>query len=174
MLQTDPQSRYIVTNAEALRPHEGAPLFDFPEVDQLPPHTRAGHDAPAQASLAPRIVLLTGVTREVLCGRISALLAQHGHVPISKHDDCLRDLREAVRQRTAGAHGGRWTRCELVEVRWSAMAARSRPPAIWTIMCARSRSTRSKPGSTPARRRHRRTIRDGQDSDRRHTRARSA
>jgi hypothetical protein len=116
MLQTDPQSRYIVTNAEALRPHEGAHLFDFPEVDQLPPHTRAGHDAPAQASLAPRIVLLTGVTREVLCGRISALLAQHGHVPISKHDDCLRDLREAVRQRTAGAHGGRWTRCELVEV----------------------------------------------------------
>ncbi|MHC2842822.1 nSTAND3 domain-containing NTPase [Bradyrhizobium diazoefficiens] len=120
MLQADPQSRYIfVTNeasAEALRPHEGAHLFDFPEVDELPPHARAGYDATAQASLAPRIVLLTGVTREVLDGRIGALLTQHGHVPTSKHDDCLRDLREAVRQRIAGAHGGRWTRSEMTEV----------------------------------------------------------
>jgi hypothetical protein len=120
MLQADPQSRYIfVTNeasAEALRPHEGAHLFDFPEVDELPPHARVGYDATAQASLAPRIVLLTGVTREVLDGRIGALLTQHGHVPISRHEDCLRDLREAVRQRIAGAHGGRWTRSEVVEV----------------------------------------------------------
>ncbi len=120
ILLADPQSRYIfVTNeasTEALRPHEGAHLFDFPEVDELPPHVRAGYDAPAQASLAPRIVLLTGVTREVLDGRIGALLTQHGHVPISKHDDCVRDLREAVRQRIAGAHGGRWTRPEVMDV----------------------------------------------------------
>jgi hypothetical protein len=120
MLQDDPQSRYIfVTNeasAEALRPHEGAHLFDFPEVDALPPYARADYDGTAQASLAPRLVLLTGVTREVLDGRIGALLTQHGHVPISRHDDCLRDLREAARQRIAGAHGGRWTRSEVMEV----------------------------------------------------------
>ncbi len=120
MLQADAQGRYVfVTNeasAEALRPHEGAHLFDVPEVDELPPHTRASYDAAAQVSLAPRIVLLTGVTREVLGGRIGALLTQHGHVPISRHDDCLRDLREAVRQRIAGAHNGRWRRSEVMEV----------------------------------------------------------
>jgi hypothetical protein len=42
MLRADPQSRYVfVTNeasAAALRPHKGAHLFDFPEVDELPPH----------------------------------------------------------------------------------------------------------------------------------------
>jgi hypothetical protein len=120
MLRADPQNRYIfVTNeasAEALGPDEGAHLLDFPEADELPPHARAGCDATEQASLAPRIVLLTGVTREVLDGRIGALLTQHGHVPTSKHDDCLRDLREAVHQRIAGAHGGRWTRSEMTEV----------------------------------------------------------
>ncbi|TKB24550.1 hypothetical protein FCL47_17060 [Desulfopila sp. IMCC35006] len=120
MLQADPHGRYIfVTNeasTEALRPHEGTHLFDFPEVDELPPHTRHGFDSTARASLAPRIVLLTGVTREVLCGRIAALLSQYGHVPISRHDGCLRDLREAVRRRIEGAHGGLWTRSEVIEV----------------------------------------------------------
>ncbi len=120
MLGADPQGRYIfVTNeasAEALRPHEGTHLFDFPEVDELPPHARTGHDAAAQASLAPRIVLLTGVTREVLGGRIGGLLTQHGHVPISKHEECSRDLRDAVRQRIAGAHQGRWRRAEVLDV----------------------------------------------------------
>lgn len=120
MLQADRHSRYIfVTNeasAEALRPHEGAHLFDFPEVEELPPHARAGYDAAEQAALAPRIVLLTAVTREVLDGRIGALLTQHGHVPISKHDGCVRGVREAVRQRIAGAHDGRWTRSDLMEV----------------------------------------------------------
>ncbi|QCO05074.1 HEAT repeat domain-containing protein [Azospirillum argentinense] len=120
MLQDDPQRRYVfVTNeasAEGLRAHEGAHLFDFPEVDELPPHARAGYDSTAQASLAPRILLLTGVTREVLDARIGALLSQHGHVPISKHRDCLRDLREAVRQRIEGAHEGRWKRSEVMDV----------------------------------------------------------
>ncbi|MFH1216487.1 MAG: hypothetical protein V1706_08295 [Pseudomonadota bacterium] len=120
MLQADPHGRYIfVTNeasTEALRPHEGTHLFDFPEVDELPPHTRHGFDSTARASLAPRIVLLTGVTREVLGGRIGSLLTQYGHVPISRNDDCLRDLLEAVRQRIEGAHGGIWTRSEVIEV----------------------------------------------------------
>lgn len=120
MLEADPQSCYIFVSNEAsasgLRPHEGVHLFDFPEVDKLPPHARAGYSAAEQASLAPRIVLLTGVTREVLGARIGTLLAQHGHVPVSKHGECLRDLREAVRQRIMGAHGGRWTRTELIEV----------------------------------------------------------
>ncbi len=49
MLKNDPERRYIfVTNeasAWALRPHEGANLFDFPEVHDLPPHARAGYEA---------------------------------------------------------------------------------------------------------------------------------
>jgi len=120
LLQDDPKCRYVfVTNeasGEGLRPHEGAHLFDFPEVDELPPHARAGYDANAQASLAPRILLLTGVTREVLTSRIGALLSQHGHVPISKHDDCLRDLRDAVRERIEGAYEGCWKRSDLMKV----------------------------------------------------------
>lgn len=120
MLQAASQRRYVfVTNeasAEGLRPHEGEHLFDFPEVDELPPHSRGGYDATAQAALAPRILLLTGVTREVLAARISALLSQHGHVPASKHADCLRDLRDAVRQRIQGANEGRWKRSELLDV----------------------------------------------------------
>ncbi len=120
MLEADPQSRYVFVSNEAsasgLRPHEGVHLFDFPEVDKLPPYARAGYDATEQASLAPRIVLLTGVTREVLSARIGGLLAQHGHVPVSTHGECLRDLREAVRQRIMGAHGGRWTRTDVIEV----------------------------------------------------------
>lgn len=120
MLQDDPLSRYIfVTNeasTAALRPHEGTHLFDFPEVDELPPHARTGYDAMAQASLAPRILLLTSVTREVLDGRIGTLLTHHGHIPLSKHPTCLRDLREAVRQRIGGHRGGRWTRSEVAEV----------------------------------------------------------
>ena len=120
MLQEDLQRRYVfVTNeasAKGLRPHEGENLFDFPEVDQLPPHSRAGYDSASQASLAPRIVLLTGVTHEVLTSRIGTLLTQHGHVSNAKHNECLRDLREAVRRRIAGAHEGRWTRSDVMEV----------------------------------------------------------
>lgn len=120
MLQGHPERRYVfVTNeasAEGLRPHEGVHLFDFPEVDELPPHARAGYDATAQASLASRILMLTGITREILASRIGALLSLHGHVPISKHDDCLSDLREAVRQRIEGAHAGRWKRSDVMEV----------------------------------------------------------
>ncbi|MBY3090187.1 hypothetical protein HFO72_05005 [Rhizobium laguerreae] len=120
MLQVASQRRYVfVTNeasAEGLRPHEGEHLFDFPEVDELPPHSREGYDKPTQAALAPRILLLTGVTREVLLARITALLSQHGHVPPSKHGECLRDLRDAVRQRIEGANDGFWKRSELLDV----------------------------------------------------------
>ncbi|MER9949527.1 hypothetical protein [Mesorhizobium sp. M0047] len=120
MLQAASERRYVfVTNeasAEGLRPHEGEHLFDFPEVDELPPHSRKGYNAPAQAALASRILLLTGVTREVLAARISTLLSQHGHVPASKHADCLRDLCDAVRQRIQGANEGRWRRSELLDV----------------------------------------------------------
>ena len=120
MLQAAQERRYIfVTNeasAEGLRPHEGKHLFDFPEVDELPPHSREGFDAKAQALLAPRILLLTGITREVLTGRIGRLLSQHGHVPSSQHQACLRDLRDAVRKRIEGEEDGRWRRSELLDV----------------------------------------------------------
>jgi hypothetical protein len=120
MLREAPERRYIfITNeasAEGLRPHEGVHLFDFPEIEELPPHARDGFDTKAQASLAPRILLLTGITREVLGGRIGGLLSLHGHVPSSKHEACIADLRDAVRKRIAGAEGGCWTRSDLLAV----------------------------------------------------------
>lgn len=120
MLQADAGRRYIfVTNeasAGSLRPHEGTHLFDFPEVDKLPPYARAGYDSTTQASLSARILLLTGITREVLASRIGILLSQHGHVPISKHEKCLRDLRESVRKRIAGELDVHWTRSAILDV----------------------------------------------------------
>lgn len=120
MLQAASERRYIfITNeasAEGLRPHEGNHLFDFPEVEDLPPHVREDYDVKAQGLLAPRMVLLTGITREVLAARIGNLLLLHGHVPNSKHEACIADLRDAVRKRIAGAEGGRWTRSDLLGV----------------------------------------------------------
>ncbi|MXQ11182.1 hypothetical protein [Microvirga makkahensis] len=120
MLEGEPRRRYVfVTNeasADALRAHEGQHLFDFPEVDELPPYAREGYDAVAQASLAPRILLCTGVTLEVLEARIGNLLSRHGHIPSSKHRACVSDLRDEVRKRIRGHAAGRWTYAELLEV----------------------------------------------------------
>lgn len=120
MLEADAKRRYIfITNeasVESLRPHEGEHLFDFPEVTELPPHARGGRDADKRAALAPRILLLTGLTDETLRSRITALLEQHGHVPKPKHDACVRELREEVRSRIRGRHDGRWMREELLAI----------------------------------------------------------
>ncbi|GEP53952.1 HEAT repeat domain-containing protein [Reyranella soli] len=119
MLEADPQRRYIfVTNeasAEALRAYEGEHLLDFPEVEELPPHVRQNYNRGAQASMAPRTLLLTKVTEEVLSSRIVALLEQYGHVPRPTHDTCVHELREEVRSRIKGARYGRWSREELLE-----------------------------------------------------------
>jgi hypothetical protein len=45
------------------------------------------------------------LTEEQLAARLAALLSNHGHVPQSKHGDCLR---EVVRERIKGARDGRW------------------------------------------------------------------
>lgn len=54
----------------------------------------------------------TGITEQPLAVRLAALLSNHGHVPQSKHGDCLRDLREVVRARIKGAHDGRWSKAD--------------------------------------------------------------
>jgi hypothetical protein len=120
MLEVEPKRRYVfVTNessVESLRPHVGDHLFDFPEVDDLPPHSRSGWSAEKRAALAPRVLLLTGVTEETLRSRIERLLEKQGHVPKSKHEACIRDLRDEVRSRIRGRHTGRWKRDELLAV----------------------------------------------------------
>lgn len=120
MLETDERRRYVfVTNeasAEALRPHEGEHLFDFPEPTDLPPHARVGRDAGLRAQLAKRVLLLTNVTNEVLLGRIATQLEQHGHLPKARHRDCIRDLRDLVRDRICGGKDGIWNRGELIAV----------------------------------------------------------
>jgi hypothetical protein len=118
MLEVDSRRRYVfVTNeasAEALRAHEGEHLFDFPEPSDLPPHARDGREPHVRTALAKRVLLLTGLTDEVLLGRISAQLEQHGHVPQARHADCMRDLRDLVRDRVRGGQDGVWTRDELI------------------------------------------------------------
>lgn len=120
MLEADERSRYVfVTNeasADALRAHEGDHLFDFAEPTDLPPHARDDRTPDARKALAERVLLLTGLTEEVLLGRISTQLEQHGHIPQAKHAECLRDLRDLVRDRIRGGHGGVWTKDELVAV----------------------------------------------------------
>ena len=118
MLAADPQRRYIFITNEALsrslRVHQGQTFFDFPDVTELPPHARKGYDSAAQAKLAPRLLLCSGVTDELLQSRIQLLLTRHGHIPSVNQLACLRDLREEVRRRIRGEEDSRWTRDELV------------------------------------------------------------
>lgn len=120
MLEADVRRRYVfVTNeasADALRAHEGNHLFDFAEPTDLPPHARDDREPDARKALAERVLLLTGLTEEVLLGRISMQLEQHGHIPQAKHAECVRDLRDLVRHRIRGGHGGIWNKDELVAV----------------------------------------------------------
>lgn len=120
MLEADRARRYVfVTNeslAEGLRPHEGEHLLDFPDVDELPPHARAERTRAQQADLAPRIVLLSGVTVETLKSRIVTQLERHGHVASPAHDDCLRDLRDLVRDKIQGQDDGILTRDEVIDI----------------------------------------------------------
>ena len=118
MLAADPQRRYIfITNealAQSLRLHQGKTFFDFPDITELPPRARKGYDSAAQTKLAPRLVLCSGVTEEVLQSRIQLLLSHHAHIPIVNQSACLQDLREEVRRRIRAEEDGRWTRDELV------------------------------------------------------------
>ncbi|HYR06345.1 MAG TPA: hypothetical protein VEQ60_01175, partial [Longimicrobium sp.] len=120
MLAADPRRRYVfVTNESlqgALRPHEGENLLDFPDVDTLPPHARKGYSQEAQASIAPRLLLCSGVTQEVLDARITHLLTRYGHVPIANHETCIREVREDVRRRLTGYASGEWTKSDLLAV----------------------------------------------------------
>lgn len=120
MLEASPARRYVfVTNeslAEGLRPHEGEHLLDFPDVEELPPHARAKRTPAERAELAPRIVLLSGVTVETLASRISTQLERHGHIASPAHQDCLRDLRDRVRDKIRGVDGGVLTRDEVINI----------------------------------------------------------
>ncbi|NCC22315.1 MAG: hypothetical protein EOM26_07615 [Alphaproteobacteria bacterium] len=120
MLAADPQRRYVFVTNESLqgtlRAHAGESLLDFPEVDTLPPHARKGFDATAQASIAPRLLLCSGVTVEILGARIGRLLTDHGHVPIPNQEACVGDLRAAVRDRITGFANGQWTKADLLAV----------------------------------------------------------
>jgi hypothetical protein len=114
------QRRYVfITNEglhEALRPYAGDHLFDRHGTEILPPHTRSGIDGATQRSVAPRLLLLGGITIEVLQARVSQLLARFGHVPSVRHAACISDLEVAVRQRLTGYAGGCWTRAEVLEI----------------------------------------------------------
>ena len=118
MLAADPKRRYIfITNealSQSLRVHQGQTFLDFPDITELPPHARKGYDSVAQAKLAPRLVLCSGVTEEVLQSRIQLLLSHHAHIPIVNQLACLQDLRKEVRRRIRAEEDGRWTRGELV------------------------------------------------------------
>ncbi|MCK1758366.1 hypothetical protein IVA78_25130 [Bradyrhizobium sp. 137] len=93
---------------------------------------RESHSPPT--SRARRILLLKGITEQPLAVRLAALLSNHGHVPQSKHGDCLRDLREVVRERIKGAHDGRWSKADLLAelIRHGGSLARWRRTATFT------------------------------------------
>ena len=120
ILREDPKRRYIfVTNeglSKSLRAYQGENILDFPDVSELPPYARQGVDSATQADLAPRLLLCSSVTEEVLQFRVERLLSRHGHVPSVDHMACLQELREEVRNRMRGQSNGRWTRTELVAV----------------------------------------------------------
>jgi hypothetical protein len=114
ILNSDPKCRYVLATNESVQAglleQRGDHLLDFPAVAKLPPHARAGFDAAAQASIAPRILVCAGVTVELLDSRISHLLTAQGHVPIATQAACIRDLREAIRNRMTGGAEGQWSK----------------------------------------------------------------
>ena len=120
MLAQDPRKRYVfVTNESlgpSLHPYRSNALLEWSsEAKQLPPHTRTGFNATGQESIAPRIALCSIVTNEVLRGRIEKLLTYHGHVPIQKHEVCIKHLRDEVRGRISGEHQGQWQKASLIQ-----------------------------------------------------------
>jgi hypothetical protein len=120
MLEADPRKRYVfVTNESldaSLRPYHSDTLLDWSDEKQLPPHTRSGYDAKAQASMARRIALCSAISLEVLQSRIAKLLSEHGHVPLANQKACVRDLRDEVRARLLGRDEGRWQKKDLLAV----------------------------------------------------------
>lgn len=120
MLTENTERRYIfITNeslVRSLRSHSGEHLLDFPEVDRLPPECRGNLNPDLQKTIARRLLLCPGVTQEVLESRTAGLLRAYGHVPIARHGRCIRDLRDAVRQRIAGHANVRWTQGELLQI----------------------------------------------------------
>ena len=120
MLEADPKMRYVfITNeslSQPLRPYESDGLLEFPEVSKLPPYARAGYSIAAEAALAPRLALCSGVTLEVLEARISRILSTHAHIARDQgRKACLRDLKDAVRTRMSAYPTGVWTAEELLQ-----------------------------------------------------------
>ena len=119
MLETDDRGRFVLitneTTSEALRRFEVEDVLEASEARSLPRGARQGRAAGLQASLAGRIAVHGRVTKEVLGWRTRGLLSSHGHVVAVRHDACVAELREEVRQRMAGAKSPEWSRDDLVE-----------------------------------------------------------
>ena len=119
MLGTDKSMRFVMitneTTSARLRQFEVEDVLDDSEAITLPARVGKGMSDSAQAALALRISVHGGVTEEVLVSRIGRLLSSHGHVAAVDHEDCVAELREAVRRRMRGSEPGHWKRAELVE-----------------------------------------------------------
>ena len=118
MLAKNARLRYMFVTNEGLQsslyPHRAQSLFDWPDTQTLPPYTSQYVTATQTASIAGRLAFCPGVTFELLDSRTRNILSFHGHVPLADQDCCIRDLKDAVRERLLGHGGGRWTKDELV------------------------------------------------------------
>lgn len=120
-LLCDDQMRHFVFVTDSglqtsLVPHMVEALLESPGTIDLPPYVRSAVLLADRESVAGRIAILAQVTAETLESRIRKLLSFHGHVPILKHDDCLKDMREEVRMRLLGAKDGCWTRGDILRL----------------------------------------------------------
>lgn len=118
MLVADPTAKYLfITNEgleSGLRLHQNIALLSFPDPRDLPPYCRNARTAAEKAALGKRIGICDTITMEMLESRIFKLLDRHGNVPPQKLLKCLEDMRDAVRKRLGGEHGGRWTMANLL------------------------------------------------------------
>jgi len=119
-LCANPTQHYVFVTDQGLQktltPFRVGSLLERSEAKMLPPNSRNRVPTDKQAAVAGRIALCDRVTTELLGLRIERLLTLHGHVPLTKQADCLRDLKDAVRSRLQGGANGLWTRDELLDV----------------------------------------------------------
>lgn len=120
MLVADKTAKYLFVTNESLesglRPYQNIELLSFPDPEDLPPYCRQGYTAEAKAEMGRRIGVCPTVTLEILESRIHKLLDEHGNIPPQRWKNCLKELREAVRERLAGEFGGRWSFDDLFAV----------------------------------------------------------
>jgi HEAT repeat protein len=120
LLVQDSNQRYLfITNeglAARLRSFTADSLLQPATATSLPSKAARGLTPQQQKEIARRIAILPGVTAEILASRLRRVLETYGHVPASRHEECIAELKQLIRQRMLGGEDGVLQKQTLVDV----------------------------------------------------------